>query len=55
MKNTALIFTVAALVILVFAFMAGIYPRHDYVLSTFLVAWALVVAWLGGVIAARFP
>ncbi len=56
MKNTVgILFIVAALVVLVFAFMAGVYPHHDYVLSTFLIAWALVVAWLGSVIGARLP
>jgi hypothetical protein len=34
--------------------MAGIYPHHDYVFSTFLVAWALATAWVGGVVATRF-
>jgi hypothetical protein len=42
--------TIIAIVILVFAFIAGVYPHHDHELSTFLVVWALAVAWLGGVL-----
>jgi hypothetical protein len=56
MKNLTLtISSIAAIVILVFAFIAGIYPHHDYVFSTFLVAWAFAVAWIGGVLSSRIP
>jgi hypothetical protein len=56
MKNAVVMLAaIVAVVLLVFAFISGVYPRHDYAFSTFLVVWALAVVWLGGLIASWLP
>jgi len=43
----------AALALLVWAFIVGVYPHHDEPFSAFLVVWALATVWVGGVIASK--
>jgi hypothetical protein len=50
-----IIATIIALVLVAFGFYVGVYPEHDRALGSFLLLWALVVVWLGGVISSRAP
>ncbi len=47
--------TIIALVLVVCGFITGVYPQHDHAFSEYLLIWALVVVWLGGVLSSRFP
>ncbi len=42
--------TIIALLLVGFGFYFGVYPEHDRPFCSFLLLWALVVVWLGGVI-----
>ncbi len=50
-----IIATILALVLVAFGFYVGVYPEHDRPYCSFLLLWALVVVWLGGVISSRVP
>lgn len=47
--------TIIALLLVGFASYLGVYPQHDRAFCSFLLLWALVVVWLGGVISTRIP
>ncbi len=47
--------TIIAILLAGAGFYTGVYPHHDYVFSSFLLLWALIVVWLGGLLSSRAP
>lgn len=47
--------TIIAILLVGFGFYVGVYPQHDRAFCSFLLLWALIVVWIGGVISSRVP